>query len=490
MDYHDTLDFLIDVFGGAEKLQKLLGVGPSALSNYRTRKHLPLIQARKLSKIAPQFGFNLDPHNLKISFKNENQNLEILLIITGGIAAYKALELIRRLKDFDFSITSVMTDSAKKFITPLSVTALSGNKVYSEMFDFTEEQEMGHIQLARKADLILVAPATANFIGKLANGLADDLASTICLVTNAPIYIAPAMNPQMWSNIATKDNCATLLSRGFRFLGPDDGNTACGEIGSGRFADTGFIVSEIQMALQKKRVNKKVNNNNLEHLKLLDGIQILITAGPTFEPIDPVRFVGNRSSGKQGYAIAASCAAAGASVCLISGPVNLETPDGVRLIQVETADQMKEACEKEINADCVICAAAVSDWKPIKVANKKIKKTPETNPKISLTKTPDILSFIGHHPSRPKLVIGFAAETDNLETNAKNKRKTKNADWILANPIFQSDASVFNSDRNEIFFISKKESLYWEAKSKISIANKLTSKICEYFSCFQQKEVT
>ncbi len=487
MNYQDTLNYLIDVFGGADELQKFLGVGPSALSNYRSREHLPLIQAQKLSKIAPQFGFNLNPYSLQISFINEKKKPEILLIITGGIAAYKSLELIRRLQDFNLSITCVMTAAAKQFVTPLSLTALTRNKVYSDIFDFTDEQEMGHIQLARKADLILIAPASANFIGKLANGLADDLASTICLVTDSPIYIAPAMNPHMWSNIATQENCATLLKRGMEFLGPDEGNTACGETGSGRFADTVFIVSEIQKVLQKKQ-KKSITNNNMSELKSLNGVRILITAGPTYEPIDPVRFIGNRSSGKQGYAIAASCAAAGASVCLVSGPVNIEAPSGVRLVKIETAEQMKSACEGELDVDCVICTAAVSDWKPVQAANKKLKKSAKTSPHLALTETLDILSWIGHHPLRPKLVVGFAAETDDLEIHATNKRKEKNADWILANPVLQSNTSVFNSEHNEILFVSKTENQYWGADSKIGVAQKLTNKISDYFSLFNKKK--
>ena len=224
-------------------------------------------------------------------------------------------------------------------------------------------------------------------------------------------------------------------------------------------------------------------------LKSLIGIRVLITAGPTFEPIDPVRFVGNRSSGKQGYAIAASCAEAGASVCLISGPVNIEAPGGVRLVKIETAEQMKKACEKELKVDCVICTAAIADWKPVQTAKKKLKKSGEKSPQLALTETTDILSWIGHHPSRPKLIIGFAAETDNLEINATNKRKEKNADWILANSVLQSNTSVFNSDSNDIFFISKTEKQHWGKDSKIAIAQKLTQKISDFFSHIQKKEV-
>ena len=488
MSYQDKLNYLINAFGGADNFQKLLGVGPSAISNYKSRKHLPLSQAKRLSKIAPQFGFSLDPHNLLISTNDKNKKPEILLVITGGIAAYKALELIRRLQDFEFSITVVMTEAAKNFITPLSVSALTGNKVYSNLFDLTDEQEMGHIQLARKAELILIAPATANFIGKIAHGLADDLASTICLVTDAPIFVAPAMNPYMWSNIATQENCSTLLNRGVRFLGPDNGNTACGEIGSGRFADTSFIVSEIQKTLHIK-LNERISVSDKSQQKPLDGIRILITAGPTYEPIDPVRFIGNRSSGKQGFAIADTCAAAGASVCLISGPVNLEAPKDVRLILVDTAEQMKKACEKELEVDCVVCAAAVSDWRPLQVEKRKIKKSNKKTPQLALTKTPDILSWVGYHKLRPRLVIGFAAETENLKINATNKRKNKNADWILANSVFQSGVSVFNSDNNEVFFVSKNNMEEWGTNSKETVAQKLTDKISEYFSDNQEKEV-
>jgi len=488
MSYQDKLNYLINAFGGADNLQKLLDVGPSAISNYKSRKHLPLNQAKRLSKMAPQFGFNLDPHTLQISTSDKNKKPEILLIITGGIAAYKALELIRRLQDFEFSITVVMTEAAKNFITPLSVSALTGNKVYSNLFDLTDEQEMGHIQLARKAELILIAPATANFIGKMAHGLADDLASTICLVADAPIFVAPAMNPHMWSNIATQENCATLLNRAVRFLGPDNGNTACGEIGSGRFADTSFIVSEIQKTFHLN-LNEKIRISYKSQQKPLDGIKILITAGPTYEPVDPVRFIGNRSSGKQGYAIADACSAAGASVCLISGPVNLEAPKSVRLILVDTAEQMKSACEEELEVDCVVCAAAVSDWRPLQVEKKKIKKSNKKVPHLVLTETPDILSWVGYHKSRPTLVIGFAAETENLKINAANKRKNKNVDWILANSVFQSGNSVFNSDNNEVFFVSKNDVEDWGTNSKETVAQKLTDKISEYFSHNQEKEV-
>ena len=481
MNYHDTLSYLIDAFGGADNLQKLLGVGPSALSNYRRREHLPLNQARKLSTIAPKFGFNLDPYTLKISVVNDGRKPEILLIITGGIAAYKALELIRRLRDFEFSVTAVMTASAQQFITPLSVSTLTGNKVYTELFDLTDEQEMGHIQLARKANLVLIAPATANFISKMAHGLADDLASTLCLVTDAPIFVAPSMNPHMWSHTATQENCARLKSRNISFIGPDNGNTACGETGSGRFAETGFILSQIQQKLFKKH-NKADIFSTKRQTKLLDRVKILITAGPTLEPIDPVRFIGNRSSGKQGYAIASACAEQGASVCLISGPVTLEAPLNVRLIKVETAQQMKQACADELNVDCVICAAAVADWQIKQTANSKLKKSNNKLPELILTETPDILSWIGRHPSRPKLVIGFAAETDSIKKNAGDKRARKNVDWILANSVIQSGKTVFNSDINEILFLSNTEVEYWDTDSKQAIAQKLVRRISSYFS--------
>ncbi len=486
MNYHDTLSYLINAFGGADNLQKLLGVGPSALSNYRRREHLPLNQARKLSDIAPKFGFNLDPYSLKISVMNKDKETEILLIITGGIAAYKALELARRLQDFAFSVTAVMTASAQKFITPLSVSALTKNKVYSDLFDLTDEQEMGHIRLARKADLVLVAPATANFIGKMAHGLADDLASTLCLVTDAPIYVVPAMNPNMWSHPAIQENCTKLKNRNVSFIGPDNGNTACGETGSGRFADTAIIISEIQKNLAKQ--NSSNATVSKKQTKVLDGINILITAGPTLEPIDPVRFIGNRSSGKQGYAIAAACAEQGASVCLISGPVTLETPSNVRLIKVETANQMQQACTEELNVDCVICAAAVADWQVKKVANTKITKSKGKPLELTLTETPDILSWLGHHSSRPRLVVGFAAETDTIKKNAAEKRIRKNADWILANSILQSGESVFNSDTNEILFISQTDEEFWKADTKQAIAHKLINKISDYFSDVKKKE--
>ena len=487
MNYQDTLSYLIEAFGGAYNLQKLLGVGPSALSNYRRREHLPLNQAQKLSNIAPKFGFNLDPYTLKISVINDNIKPEILLIITGGIAAYKVLELIRRLQELGFSVTAVMTASAQQFITPLSVSALTGNKVYSELFNLTDEQEMGHIQLARKANLVLIAPATANFISKMAHGLADDLASTLCLATDAPIYVAPSMNPHMWSNKATQENCSILKSRNVSFIGPDNGDTACGETGYGRFAKTDLIVSQIQQKLFTKQ-NKAEFFLTENQAKPLDGIKILITAGPTLEPIDPVRFISNRSSGKQGYAIAAACAEQGAEVCLISGPVTLEAPLDVRIIRVETAQQMKLACAGELNVDCVICAAAVADWQVKQVADAKLKKSSNKPTELILTETPDILSWIGHHPSRPRLVVGFAAETNSLKRNAADKRVRKNADWILANSVLQSGETVFNSDMNEILFLSQTALEYWGTTSKQAIARKLAGKVIDYFSDDQKEE--
>lgn len=492
MKYQESLTYLIEAFGGSDNLQKILGVGPSALSNYRRREHLPFNQAQKLSELAPDYGFNLDPYSLRISPVNKKAKLEILLIITGGIAAYKSLELIRRLQDFEFSVTAVMTESAHQFITPLSVSALTGNKVYSDLFDLTDEQEMGHIQLARKADLVLIAPATANFISKIAHGLADDLASTICLVTDAPIFVVPAMNPHMWANLATQENCRILRNREFTFIGPDDGDTACGENGSGRFAETSFIISIIQKKLLSNE-NLNIffeNKSQQKHLiaKPLAGKRILITAGPTFEPIDPVRFIGNRSSGKQGYAIAAACALAGAEVCLVSGPVNLAAPPDTRLINIETAEQMQQACASELQVanglqiDCVICAAAVSDWQMVELGDLKLKKSDSGPPQLQLKETPDILSWVGHHPSRPRLVIGFAAETDTLKQNAQSKRMRKNADWILANSVIQSGETVFNSDKNEILFISETKEEAWAADNKQAIAQKLVVHISEYFS--------
>jgi len=347
----------------------------------------------------------------------------ILLIIGGGIAAYKSLELIRLIKKSGNEVRVVLTEGAKHFVTPLTAGALSGDKVYDDLFDLTVEAEMGHITLSRQADLVVVAPATANLMAKLANGLADDLASTLLLATDKPVLMAPAMNVRMWQHAATVRNADTLRRDGVRFVGPDDGEMACGEYGPGRMAEPEAIFAAIQQVLTPA-------------VQPLKGKRVIVTAGPTFEPLDPVRGLTNRSSGRQGYAIAEKLARDGAHVTLVSGPVNLAAPAGVDRIDVESAQQMFDAVNAALPADVFIGVAAVADWTPKVVASEKQKKTAEPELTVTFVKTPDILEAMSKHlEMRPRLVIGFAAETGDLEAYAKAKLASKGCDAIVANDV-------------------------------------------------------
>ena len=460
-DFGAAFDTLVEAIGGRVAVRDLLQVGPSALSNYRGRGHIPADKLSLLIAEAKNHGWQLDPNSLQLSpFKAP----VILLIITGGIAAYKALELARRLGDAGAIVRGVMTKSAQNFITPLSLSALTSQKTYTDLFDLTDEQEMGHIRLAREADLVLVAPATANFIAKLSHGMADDLASTLCLASTAPLAFAPAMNPVMWAHPATQDNLSLLQRRGAHMIGPDDGDTACGEIGTGRLTAPDEIAQRA-MALLKPAD------------KPLSGQHILVTSGPTFEPIDPVRFIGNRSSGQQGHAIAAACATLGADVTLVSGPVSLPDPAAVRTIHVETADEMLRAVRSELPASVFISCAAVADWRVADTSPAKIKKNGATAPGLNLVENADILATIGHHENRPKLVIGFAAETDDLLSHATEKRQRKGCDWILANPVHQTDGTVFGASHNHITCITETGADIWGELSKSDIAQRLAHEI-------------
>ena len=382
---------------------------------------------------------------------------KILFIICGGIAAYKSLELIRLFRKNKATIKTILTKSAKKFVTPLSIASLSQGKVYEDLFSIENELEMDHIALSRWADVIIVAPVTANTISKLAAGNAEDLASTVILASNKQVYLAPAMNVRMWEHKSTKDNLKNLRSYGYKFIGPVAGDMACGEYGDGKMSDPIDIFNEIQNFLTAREKNKK--------------IRALVTAGPTNEYIDPVRFISNKSSGKQGYEIAKSLHKRGFDTTLISGPTNLDIDQEIKLIKVETADEMFKAAQQNLPTDIAVFSAAVSDFKINIKSKDKIKK--EENLNIKLEKNIDILNYISNHNSmRPKLVIGFAAETNNLDLNAIKKLKNKNCDWIVANDVSKKNIG-FDSDFNEVTihyndFEKKKETLSYKKKSEIS----------------------
>ena len=380
---------------------------------------------------------------------------KILYIICGGISAYKSLETIRLFKKNGAKIKTILTNSAKEFITPLSVASLSQGKVYSDLFSVENETEMDHIALSRWADVILIAPATANTISKLAQGTTDDLASTVVLASNKEIYLAPAMNVRMWEHESTKHNLKTLISYGYKLIGPEIGNMACGEYGEGKMSEPDKISNEI--------------NNYFLNLKKNKRLKALVTAGPTNEYIDPVRFITNKSSGKQGYEIAKSLSKKGFDTTLISGPTNLKIDHDVKLIEVETANEMFMETQKNLPADVAVFSAAVADFKVNKKYKNKIKKQDSLN--LNLEKNVDILSYVSNHNSmRPELVIGFAAETDNVENNAEKKLNNKNCDWIVANDVSNKKIG-FSSDFNEvtIYYRDKdKEKLSYKKKSEIS----------------------
>ena len=395
----------------------------------------------------------------------------VLLIIGGGIAAYKALELIRRLAERGVKTRAILTGAGAEFVTPLSVSALTGEKVYSDLFSLTDESEMGHIELSRAADLVVVAPATADLMGKLAAGLANDLASTALLATDKRILMAPAMNVRMWQSPSVRRSAETLTRDGVLFVGPNDGEMACGEFGPGRMAEPLEIVAAIEKAL-------KVRGG------ALDGFKALVTAGPTQEPLDPVRFLANRSSGKQGYAIADALAGAGADTVLISGPVEIAPPSHVKLLKVTTAREMLAACEAELPADIAVMSAAVADWRPDIAANSKIKKDRDRQaPAIRLVENPDILASLARHKNRPRLVVGFAAETDEVLPNATAKRARKGADWIVANDVSANGIgeSVMGGNRNQVHLITASAQESWPEMSKADVARRLVQHIAQHF---------
>ncbi|MDQ0318575.1 phosphopantothenoylcysteine decarboxylase/phosphopantothenate--cysteine ligase [Pararhizobium capsulatum DSM 1112] len=398
------------------------------------------------------------------------QGKRILLIISGGIAAYKILDLIRRLRERGASVRPVMTAGAQAFVTPLVVGALAADKVFTELFSREDEQDVGHIRLARDCDLVLIAPATANLMAKMASGLADDLASTILLATNRPVLAAPAMNPKMWAHPATRRNHATLVGDGIRFVGPASGEMAeSGEKGEGRMAEPLEIVAAVETLLDTGD-------------KPLAGKKAIVTSGPTHEPIDPVRYIANRSSGKQGHAIAAELSQLGAEVTLVSGPVIIPDPKGVKVIHVERAEEMRDAVLSALPADIAVMVAAVADWRVASAAGNKIKKQPgETPPSLLLTENPDILKTVGHHAQRPKLVVGFAAETQNVAENGRSKLERKGADYIIANDV-SPETGIMGGDRNRVKVIGKAGDEDWPEMDKQSVAEKIARLIASHFA--------
>ena len=388
----------------------------------------------------------------------------ILLIIGGGIAAFKGLDLIRRLRERGAKVTPVLTKSGAEFVTPLSVSALAGQKLYQDLFDLTTEAEMGHIELSRAADLIVVAPATADLLAKMATGLANDLASTLLLATDKRVLVAPSMNVRMWGHSATQRNLAQLADDGIMFVGPDEGDMACGEYGLGRLAEPLEIVAAIDAALMGGP---------------LEGKHVLVTSGPTHEPIDPVRYIANKSSGAQGTAIARALAALGAEVTFVTGPASVPPPIGVRVIRVQTAVEMLEAVQDAPAADAAIFVAAVADWYVTNAGNSKIKKNGNGLPTLEFAENPDILATVSNMPTgRPKLVIGFAAETDNLIANAKAKRKRKGCDWIVANDVSPS-TGIMGGLENDVTLIMQNGSENWPRMSKDAVATRLANKLAE-----------
>lgn len=398
----------------------------------------------------------------------------ILLIVSGGIAAYKALELVRLLRREDIAVRAVMTQSAKEFVTPLSLGVLTGDHVYGAMFDLKEESEIGHIQLSREADLIVICPATANIMAKMAAGIADDLATTILLATDKPVLAVPAMNVRMWHHAATQRNLSQLRADGIHIMEPDSGGMACGEWGKGRLPEPEMVAAEIRRMLAlRSEVSVLPTSGTLQ------GKHVLVTAGPTHEPIDPVRYIANRSSGKQGFAIARAAADAGARVTLVSGPVSLPTPRGVTRVDVETAREMAVAVEVALPADVAFMVAAVADWRTDGEATQKIKKTGNAPAQLSLVENLDILATLGKHAQRPRLLVGFAAETENVAEHAQAKLSRKGADWIVANDV---SGDVMGGDANSVQIVTAQGIETWDRLPKDAVATRLIEKAINVLS--------
>ena len=466
---------LISLLGGTGLVAKELKIKPSTVSNWRKLNKIPKKKIHAILSLCS--GLKINTEDFLPSKDLNNVNVKILLIICGGIASYKSLEIIRLIKKTNIDLDVVMTKSAQKFITPLLVTSLNEKKCYIDLFSVEDETKMNHIMLARKPDIILVAPATANIMAKLANGIADDLASTILLASFSQIILAPSMNPVMWNNLATQENYQKLIGRGVEFIEPDVGDMACGENGTGRFPEPKMIFENVISNI----IDRKNTANQFK------DVSIIITAGPTIENIDPVRFVSNKSSGKQGFAIASEFSRRGAQVTLITGPVNIPIPKCTNIIQVISAQEMFEKTMSQLPADILICSAAVADWKLIpetlskeKINNKnKIKKT---NQKLlfKTIKNPDILATIAKSNLRPSIIVGFSAETNNVVKNAKSKLISKEIDLIVANDV--SENKVFGKDFNKVFLVDENNCEEWAEQSKKSIAFNLANKINKIFT--------
>jgi phosphopantothenoylcysteine decarboxylase / phosphopantothenate---cysteine ligase len=473
MSRFDEIDADRERLGISQKdLCAAAGVTPQAFSKWR--QNSASITERNIAKLSAALAQLRPAGKREPSAKSDNKR--ILLIISGGIAAYKSLDLIRRLRERGYAVRAIMTAAAREFVTPLSVGALTADKVFTELFSREDEQDVGHIRLARECDLVVAAPATADLMAKMTAGLANDLASTVLLATKTPVLIAPAMNPAMWGHAATRRNCAALLEDGINFIGPNKGEMAeSGEAGEGRMAEPMEIVAAIEALLDGKP-------------KPLAGRKVIVTSGPTHEPIDPVRYIANRSSGKQGHAIAAALAQLGADVRLVSGPVTIPDPAGVSVTRVETARQMLAAVEGLLPADAAIMVAAVADWRTEAAADEKIKKEPGKGaPTLAMTENPDILKTVGHHAQRPKLVIGFAAETQNLIDNAKAKLARKGADLIVANDVstetgIGGSQGVMGGARNRVRIVSASGVEDWPEMSKDDVASKLAGLVAEWLA--------
>ena len=465
---------LIYLLGGTGAIARKLDINPSAISNWKKQNKIPKTKFEAVSKLSLDLNINIQEYLYPNDYKESK--FSILLIICGGIASYKSLEIIRLIKKNNIELDVVMTKSAQKFLTPLLVTSLNEKKCYTDLFSIEDEANMNHITLARKADIILVAPATANIMGKFANGIADDLASTILLATFSTVFLAPSMNPVMWENLATQENYHKLLDRGIKFIEPESGDMACGEFGTGRLPEPKHIIDEIVNNLNyKKKIQKQFNN-----------VSVVITAGPTIENIDPVRFISNKSSGKQGYAIASELSNRGADVTVISGPVDIPPPECNKLIKITSAQEMYDQTISILPADIVICSAAVADWRLIPEINNnhslntkhKIKKS-NHNLRFKTQKNLDILETISKSKLRPKLVVGFSAETENIIENAKSKLISKKLDLILANDVSQN--KVFGKDTNKVYVLTNNNCEEWNEQSKKSVASNLANKINEMF---------
>ena len=459
-------DQIIDLLGGYKELCKLLNVNKSAISNYKKRGKFPSYTIPIIMNELKTRGVSVNFSDFMENKSSERKNKTAILIVSGGISAYKSPEVIRRLKERNYRVIPVLTRGGSKFITALTLSAVSEEKCYLDLFNLTDESEMGHIQLARMADLIVIAPASANIISKIASGITDDLATTLILASNGPIFLCPAMNPLMWSNSATQENILRLKNRSYKIIGPEEGVSACGEFGVSRLSETSKIIDFIE------------NGNRNNKFPFLKKVKILITAGPTIEPIDDVRYISNHSSGKQGYNIADEFAINGSDVTLISGPVNIDKPKNIKFYQINTAEEMLNKCINCLPVDIAIFVAAVSDWKIENKFSGKIKKGAQ-NINFNFVENPDILKKISQHKKRPKLIVGFSAETEEVIKNTKEKLLKKGCDWILGNKV-GTGTTTLGGDENSILFASNSNFETWPKMSKSDVAKRIAFKVNEF----------